>query len=168
MDKLVIVSKIEMYKPELPNKEVLDAIAFNWNKEGLSAWDGGYDLNESLRSDVVLLLEKVFKTKDTEYAAILRFLLEQEIKHSYEGEVATETLSIVYDSLANLKFYEDIALLLSAIFDTCFDAHCALYKDRLFYNGYDNVMKYIKSNYAINKEIIEQIQFCAETLGYDK
>ena len=64
-------------------------------------------------------------------------------------------------------YYEDIPLLLSAN-NTSFDANCALYKDRLFYKGYDNVMKYLKSNTEIDDDIIEGIQYYAEFFGYDK
>jgi hypothetical protein len=168
MNKEEIFLKIKEARPNLPEEEVLNKITFNWNKEGLSTWDGGYDLNEKLREEVVELLEEEFRTKNPDYAKILRFLLRQEIENCSESEASTQTLRISYDRLADLEFYEDIPLLLSANDDTSFDAHCSLYKNRLFYKGYENVMKYLKSNEKIDEEIIERIQYYAEYFGYDK
>ncbi len=168
MNKENIVSEIIKSLPELPDDDVLKQIVFKWNKEDLSPWDGGYDLNEKKREEVVKLLRKKFETKNPEYAKILRFLLQQEIKNCYEGEFSNQTLSTCYDRLADLRFYEDIPLLLSANNDAGFDANCALYKDRLFYNGYENIMAYLKSNQEIEEHIIEGIQYYAEYFGYDK
>ena len=168
MNKKEIASEIIQAKPNLPKKEILEKLTFKWNKEGLSTWDGGYDLNEDLREKVVELLEKEFRTKNSDYANILRFILKQEIKNCYESETSTQALSISYDRLADLEFYEDIPLLLKANDETSFDANCALFKNRLFYKGYENVMNYLKSSKELDKDIIESIQYYAEYFGYDK
>jgi len=168
MNKEDIASKIIEAKPNIPEQEVLDKLIFKWNEESLSTWDGGYDLNEGLREKVVEFLDEKFQTKNPDYANILRFILEQEIKNCYESEISTQALSISYDRLARLEFYEDIPLLLSANDDTSFDANCALFKNRLFYKGYENVMEYLKSNKEIDQEIIDKIQYYAEYIGCDK
>lgn len=168
MSKEEIAAIIVEAKPNLPKQDILDKLTFKWNKEGLSTWDGGYDLNEDLREGVIEYLEEAFKANNAEYAKILRFFLKEEIKSCYGSETSTHALKICYDRLAYLEFYEDIPLLLSANDDTSFDANCSLYKNRLFYKGYEDVMNYLKSNKDIDKEIIESIQQYAEQYGYDK
>lgn len=163
-----IVEKIIQSKPKLPPENMLLQIAFKWNKEGLSTWDGGEDLNEEIRGKVTQLLEENFKQKDSDFRAILRFLIKQEIRNCYESEILTTALRICYDNLAELKYLEDIPLLLAANDDTSFDANCGLFKDRLFYNGYKAVMKYLHSNKEIDLALIEKIQYYAEHFGYDK
>jgi len=168
MNKKEIITKIIAAKPNLPAQEILDRMVFNWNKEGVSTWDGGFDLNEKLREGVIEGLAEEFRINNADYPEILRFFLKEEIKNCDASETSTDALRICYDRLAYLEFYEDLPLLLSALDDTSFDANCALYKNRLFYKGYKNVMNYLTSNDTIDKEIIESIQYYAEYFGYDK
>lgn len=161
-----ILDKINIAKPKLPNNEVLALIAFKWNNDELDTWDGGFDLNEKTRSNIIELLIPNFIIKDNDYLEILRFLLKQEIENSNESESFLVTLQTCYDSLADYKHLEDIPLLLAANNDTSFDANCALSKDRLFYNGYNNVMNYLKSNKDIDENIIEQIEYYADSFKY--
>ena len=163
-----IIEKIIAAKPNLPDGETVLHLTFKWNKEGLSTWDGGEDLNETIREKVILALEKHLRENDADFRAILIFLLKQEIKNCYESDILTAGLRIAYDSLANLKYLEDIPLLLAANDETSFDANCGLFKDRLFYNGYEETMKYLKSNKEIDIAIVERIQYYATYFGYDK
>ncbi|MVO09806.1 hypothetical protein GOQ30_11610 [Flavobacterium sp. TP390] len=162
-----IIEAIDAAKPNLPSKEILSTIAFKWNNNELTTWDGGFDLNEKKREKIVHLLAPNFIKKDSNYLEILRFLLSQEIENCCEGEFCTTTLRNCYDYLANYKNLEDVLLLLSANDDTSFDANSALFKDRLFYNGYTNVIKYIKSQKNIDKEIIERFEYYGNYFGYN-
>lgn len=161
-----IATQIITLKPNLPTPSILEKITFQWNKKGLSAWHGGHDVNEEYREDLIDILEKEFEKNDPEYANILRFLLQQEIKNCYHSETMLEPLRTCYDSLADLKLYQDIPLLLSAIDDSSFDANLGLTKTRLFDNGYENVMAYLTSNEHIDQETIDRIQYYAEYFGY--
>ena len=162
-----IVAKILEAKPNLPEKEILLPITLKWNKKDLSVWDGGFDLNDELRQEVVKQLVPYFRENNPDFAAILRFLLQQETLSCYEYETSTWVLTECYNSLSELRFLEDIILLLEAT-EASFDAHCALYKNRMFLNGYKNVMKYLNSNKRIEKDDIERIQYQAAYFGYDQ
>ena len=162
-----IIERISEAIPNLPESIVLEKIIFKWNDKDLGTWDGGFDLNELIREAVVKSLREEFNKSNVEYVEIIRFILKQEIENCCESQMSTETLRVCYDSLANLKAYEDIPLLIRAN-GASFDANCALFKDRIFYNGYENVMSYLKSNKKIDKEIIESVEYYAEQFGYNK
>lgn len=163
----IIVNGIVSGKPQLPPNEVLEKIRFQWNDEELDTWDGGFDLNEETRKSVVQGLEKRKLLTDPELIDILRFLLKQEIENCIESECLTDVLTTCYDSLANFRHLEDVPLLLEANHSS-FDAHCGLFKDRLFYNGYASVMQYLKTTQTVDKEIVDGVSFYAEYFGYDK
>ncbi|WP_445710667.1 hypothetical protein [Flavobacterium sp.] len=161
-----IIEEIDEARPNLPNEEILLTIAFKWNDVELTTWDGGFDLNEKEREKIVNLLAPNFIKKDSDYLEILRFLLKQEIENCCEGEFCSTTLHNCYDYLANYKNLEDVLLLLAANDDTSFDANSALFKDRLFYNGYSNVINYLKSQKNIDEEIIESLEYYGNYFGY--
>lgn len=168
MEEIVkmILSEIIKAKPFLPSSETLSLIEFKWNDEDLSVWDGGFDINEEIRIKVSELLYPNFEKIDFDYLEILRFIIRQEIENCSEAEFLSTTLHCCYDYLANYKLLEDIPLLLSANDDTSFDANCGLFKDRLFFMGYKNVIDYMKSVSVPDLESIERLEYYAEYYGY--
>lgn len=165
MDANEIASRIIQSIPGLPDQEVLDKLVFRWNEEGLSPWDGGHDVHGELRESVMELLEANIRANNLDFAAFLRFILQQEIHNCCQGEMSTLALRISYDRLAALEFLEDIPLLLEAN-DASFDANCALYKNRLFYRGYEHVMQYLLATQ--DQDVLERVRWYAEAYGYDK
>jgi len=154
-----IVSAILKAKPALPDESLLAELIFQWNDEELDEWDGGEDLHERFRETVIMALEQSFKTQDPKLAAILRFLLRQEIDNCAYAGLSMPGLRICYDQLAALKNYEDLELLMEAL--TCSsDAAMGLFKNRLFYLGRENVLNYLKSREA-DPETIEQFEYYA-------
>lgn len=163
-----IVAQIHDHKPNLPPAEALLPITFSWNEEGLSCWDGGVDLNEDLRDDVFDLLEPTFETKDEDYLPILRFLLQQEIKNSRYGETCPWNFRSIFEYVAAFRKMEDVVLLLEAIQDTCFDASLALNKDRLFWNGYQEVIEYVRTHYENGEDLVDDLAFFGDYFGFDQ
>ncbi|MEM1120220.1 MAG: hypothetical protein AAGJ18_07205, partial [Bacteroidota bacterium] len=107
----LIVEEIIAAKPNLPSEKITQNLVFNWNEQGLSTWEGGRDLNEETRKKVISLLKAALEDKRVNFRKILIFLLKQEIKDCYESEYLTEGLRVCYNSLASLKFIEDVPLL---------------------------------------------------------
>ena len=157
-----IVSDIIKALPHLPAEKTWQQLIFRWNKNGLSPWEGGYDVNETVREKVIEILDKKIEKGDADQRAVVRFLIRQEIKNCHQGEMSTFGLMWCYERLAAIKFYEDILLLLAAIDETSFDANCALPKNRLFYNGYENVMAYLEGSEMVDDEVIERIRHYAK------
>lgn len=154
-----IVSAILKSKPALPEQSILDDITFQWNDEELDGWDGGKDLHERLREEVIFSLEEHFIREGEELTGALRFLLRQEIDNCSQAALSMPGLRICYDRLAALKHYEDLELLMEAL--TCsFDASLGLFKNRLFYLGRENVLDYLKQKEA-DPETIEQFEYYA-------
>lgn len=154
-----IVSAFLHAKPALPDQRILDEVVFKWNDEELDGWDGGKDLHERFREEVIKSLEKHMIFRDQELAAALRFLLRQEIDNCSQAELSMPGLRICYDGLAALKHYEDLELLMEAL--TCsFDASLGLFKNRLFYLGRENVLSYLKQEGA-DPDTIEQFAYYA-------
>jgi hypothetical protein len=163
-----ILANILESKPALPSIEVLDEIAFQWNEEGLSCWDGGEDLHEDLRSEVVELLEPHFESKDPDFLPVLRFLIQQESRNSRESETCTSDLRPLYEYLAAYRRMEDVVLLLDAVQNTSFDASLALDKDRLFWNGYQEVIEFVRANYENGEDLVESLAFFGDYFGFDQ
>lgn len=154
-----IVAAILKSKPALPGEGILHDIAFQWNDEELDGWDGGKDLHEKLREEVILSLKDYFDKEDQELADILRYLLRQEIDNCSRAALSMPGLRVCYDRLAALKHYEDLELLMEAL--TCsFDASLGLFKNRLFYLGHQNVLNYLKQK-GTDPETMEQFEYYA-------
>lgn len=154
-----IVAAILKSKPSLPDESILRDITFQWNDEELDGWDGGKDLHERVREEVIFSLEQHFIREGDEMAETLRFLLRQEIDNCSRADLSMPGLRICYDRLAALKHYEDLEILMEAL--TCsFDASIGLFKNRLFYLGHDNVLNYLKQK-GTDPETIEQFEYYA-------
>lgn len=154
-----IVSAFLQAKPSLPDQHILDDVVFKWNDEELDGWDGGKDLHELRREEVIKRLEKHTIAGDQELAAALRFLLRQEIDNCAQADLSMPGLRICYDQLAALKHYEDLELLMEAL--TCsFDASLGLFKNRLFYLGRENVLSYLAEK-GTDPDTIEQFAYYA-------
>jgi|GEM_PF-5522616 len=154
-----IVAAILKAKPCLPDESILHDIAFQWNDDELDGWDGGKDLHEMLREEVILSLRSYFEKQDQELAEALRYLLRQEIDNCSQAALSMPGLRVCYDQLAALKHYEDLELLMEAL--TCsFDASLGLFKNRLFYLGHENVLNYLKQK-GTNSETMEQFEYYA-------
>lgn len=154
-----IVSEILKSKPGLPGEDILNELVFKWNDEELDEWDGGQDVHEKIREEVVLLLQKLMQEGDQQLAEAWRFLLQHEVINCSKASLSMPGLRVCYDELAALKQYQDLELLMEAL-TASFDSSVSLFKNRLFYLGHDNVLNYLQQK-ETDPEIIEQFQYYA-------
>lgn len=162
-----IVKAVLAARPNLPTEEFLAPIRFQWNEPGLSAWDGGNDVNEDLRWDVIDALEPEFDLNDIANRQILRFLVEQERLNSYHGETVSEGMRSCFNGLSDLRQLDDVYILFTAIDNSSFDANLALDKDRMFYCGYAPVMEFIRNHPDWDQDSVERMEWYADYFGFN-
>lgn len=157
-----LVNQLRSYSPDLPPIELLQTLVYRHNKkpdilydeQGKMQFGGADDKNVANRFNFIKKLYPIYNPTDK---ALVRFLLEQEVRYAQEHEYFFG-LNISSFMLYKIMDVTDVPLLYDAKFNTCFDARFALDIELVFGLHKDETKDYYTKNPDPERDIVDIIK----------
>lgn len=147
------IKEIKAYSPALPPLELLNKVTYQHN--GKTDWEESNDINLGDRFKVIKELYLDYSDSDK---AMIKFLLEQEIKYAQEEGDYSLGLNIISFMLYTIMDVTDIPLLYDAKFDTCYDAQCVLDIELIFGQDIRETKAYYKQHPDSERDVLGVIE----------